>query len=185
MRETLVCIQVQPQRQRSFADIIEVPLQFASLETLYGVARQLFKFGIALEAQVVAGQLVVPRLVGEAGNGTAIDLLLLGAQPVLIEENRETLVKPGVVRVAINFTAQHAERGRDLFHFHQARQVTLQHARVFGRTRASWLRGFGGCVHLERLAGAMAWSCVLIGVSGSLTFLADERRVGKKWRTRR
>ena len=137
VREALVRVLVQTQKKCGAAidQVVEVAFQFTSLKTLHRIARQLLEFGIALVTQVIAGKLVVPGLVGKAGDGTTIDLLLLGAQPVLVEENRETLVKAGVIRVAINFAAQDAERERDLLHFHQACQVTLQHTRILGRTR--------------------------------------------------
>src|SRR5882762_1499177 len=118
-----VLVQTQEKRGAAVDHVVEVAFQFASLETLDGVARELLEFGIAFVAQVVTGQLVGPRLVGESGDGAAIDLILLGAELILIEENRETLVEAWVVWIAIDLTAQNAERGRDLFHFHQASQV--------------------------------------------------------------
>ena len=120
VRETLVGVLVQPEVEHGAAAnhaVAEVTFQVGAAEGLHRVAGQLFELGISLVPQVKTRQLVIPRLVGEAGNGPAIDLFLFRAQFVLIEKHSQPLVKAGVVGIAIDLLPQHAQRLRNFLHF--------------------------------------------------------------------
>ena len=64
--------------------------------------------------QVKARELVVPRTIWKALHGTAVDFLLFRPQAILGEKYCQTLIKAGIVRVAVDFTPENCQRSGNL-----------------------------------------------------------------------
>ena len=154
VREALVGVQVQPQVKPGAATdhTVEILLEIAALELCNRIAGQLLELRVSLVAQIETREFVVPGFVWEPGHGATVDFLLLRAQPVLIEKHGEPFIEAGIVGVAVDLAAQHSERGRNLFHLHQARQVALQNACVFRRACTSLPCGRCSRTQLKGLA---------------------------------
>jgi len=137
MRKALIGVQIQPQVKLGAASdhMVEVLLQLSALKLCHCFASQLLKVCVPFVADIEARQLVIPGLVREASHGTPVDFFLLRAEPVLVEKHCKTFIQTRIVRVALDFAAQHSESWRNLFHLHQSRQVALENASVFRRTR--------------------------------------------------
>ena len=92
---------------------------------------------IASLAQIEAGQLSVPTH-AEAGrlkllDGPLINLLLVFIQAVLLKKLSQLFVEAGVLRVAIQFSAQKRERIGQSLHRHQAREIAVEDLRILAR----------------------------------------------------
>ncbi len=138
VRESLVRIQVQAKvHLRSAADEgLKIVFQLTALEDAHGVLRKLLKLGILSLAQIKPRQLVIPGAVWKTGYRAAINLLLLHAEPVLVQENCQPFVQAGIIRVVVQLAPKHGQRLRNLFQLDKTCQVPFENTRVFRRACA-------------------------------------------------
>ena len=94
VRESPIGVQVQTKIHlgRAADERLKIMFQLAALKDLNSVLRQLLEFSVFLLTQIKACQLVIPGMVRKVSHRAAVNLFLLDAEAVLVQENGQPLV---------------------------------------------------------------------------------------------
>ncbi len=93
---------------------LKIVFQLTTLEDPDGVLRQLLELGGLSLTQVKTRQLVIPGEVRKARHRAAVNFLLLHAQAVLVQKNRQPLVQSRIIRVMVQLAPKNGKRPRNL-----------------------------------------------------------------------
>ena len=137
MREPIVRVAIELQEQlrvdarAGVDDTRKVARQVGAGKGARHILGQRLKGGGLTPAQEPPGQSMVPGAIRELLHGAPIRVFHLRREIVLLEELCRSRIQTGVVRVAIDFTPVDLKRIAEPSLRHQARDIPIEHARVF------------------------------------------------------